>query len=281
MTGRTDGRVAVVTGGALGIGGATARRLAAEGARVLIADVEEAAAEDNARRIRAAGGTAEVSVVDVAEAADAERMVRDAVDRWGRLDILVQNAFSPTPEHPIHGAADEVADDGWEWGMRVLAKALYLGARFAVPEMRQAGGGSIVNIASVHGLLQAPRSLVYEAGKSAVIGMTRQMACDYGPDGIRVNAVCPGLIVTERGQTRWTDDAPGLAFRAEQYPVRRTGVPDDVAGAIAFLCSDDASFITGHALVVDGGLTIQLQENLGIRLAQYAQEHPELDLTKG
>ena len=131
---------------------------------------------------------------------------------------------------------------------------------------------------SVHGLLAAPRSLVYETLKAAVIGLTRQMAVDYGPDGIRVNAVCPGMIQTERMQRRWRANPETLPFYDQQYPVRRTGTPLDIANAIVFLCSDEASFITGHALVVDGGLTIQLQENIGVHLGQWIQQHPDTTL---
>jgi NAD(P)-dependent dehydrogenase (short-subunit alcohol dehydrogenase family) len=131
----------------------------------------------------------------------------------------------------------------------------------------------------VHGMLMAPDSLVYEAGKSAVIGVTRQMACQFGPANIRVNAICPGHIVTERIQARmWDQNPEGLKFFEQQYPLRRTGKPVDIANAIVFLCSEEASFVTGHALVVDGGLSIQLQENLGVHLAHYVQEHPDLKL---
>jgi meso-butanediol dehydrogenase / (S,S)-butanediol dehydrogenase / diacetyl reductase len=105
--------------------------------------------------------------------------------------------------------------------------------------------------------------------------MTRQMACDFGPRGIRVNAICPGHIVTERMAARWGDNQSGLRFFEQQYPVRRTGRPVDIANAVVFLCSEEASFITGHALVVDGGLTIQLQENIGVHLAHYIQDHPD------
>ena len=120
----------------------------------------------------------------------------------------------------------------------------------------------------------AGRALVY-----AVIGVSRQMACDFGPVGIRVNAVCPGHIVTERMQERmWADNPTGLAFTAKQYPLRRTGTPDDIAAAVAFLASEDAAFITGHALIVDGGLTIQLQEDLAIRMAHWLREHPDTQL---
>jgi NAD(P)-dependent dehydrogenase (short-subunit alcohol dehydrogenase family) len=127
----------------------------------------------------------------------------------------------------------------------------------------------------VHGLLQAPGRLVYEVGKTAVIGLTRQLATEYGPDGIRVNAICPGHILTERLQARWEGNPDGLRFFERQYPLRRCGTPLDVANAIAFLCSDQAAFITGHALVVDGGLTVQLQEDLGVALGRYIQAHPD------
>jgi NAD(P)-dependent dehydrogenase (short-subunit alcohol dehydrogenase family) len=117
--------------------------------------------------------------------------------------------------------------------------------------------------------------LVYEAAKAGVVGLTRQMATEYGPDGIRVNAIAPGHIVSEGLAKMWEDNPDGLAFYADQYPVRRTGTPDDIANGIAFLCSDEASFITGHTLAIDGGLTVQLQETFGLRQAVYAREHPD------
>ncbi|MCH7906677.1 MAG: SDR family oxidoreductase [Chloroflexi bacterium] len=274
LNGRFAGQVAIVTGGALGIGGATARRLAGEGASVLIADFNDEAAAANVSRITEAGGAALGVHTDISKHDDIRQMVEAAVDEWGRLDILVQNAFpTDTRDAPWWGSAVSVPEDGWDMGMSMLTKALYLGAKYAVPEMEKTGGGSIVNLASVHGLLMAPNSLVYEAGKSAVIGMTRQMAIDFGPLGVRVNAICPGHIVTEGLGRMWEDNAEGLKFFAQQYPVRRTGKPDDIAAAIAFLCSDEASFITGHPLVVDGGLTIQLQEDLGVALAKYARDN--------
>lgn len=275
---RLADQVAIVTGGAQGIGGATARRLAEEGARVLIADIDGATAEKNAETIRNAGGTAAVFVADVGKHDDIRRMVDEAVRLWGKLNILVNNAYSPSGAD-TNGSALDVSEDAWDRGLAVLMKSVFLGTKHAVPVIARSGGGSIVNISSVHGLLMAPRALVYEAGKSAVIGMTRQMALDFGPLGIRVNAICPGHIVTERmRENMWADNPTGYKFFEEQYPVRRCGRPVDIANAIVFLCSDEASFITGHALAVDGGLTIQLQENLGVHLAQYMQEHPETKL---
>ena len=250
---RLAGQVAIVTGGAQGIGGATARRLAGEGARVLIADIDRATAERNAEAIRAAGGTVAVIEADVGRHEDVRAMVEEALRRWGRLTILVNNAYIPL-SHEADGSAVTVSEAAWDRGMAVLLKSVFLAAKYAVPALERAGGGSIVNVSSVHGLLMAPGALVYEAGKSAVLGVTRQMAIDFGPLGIRVNAVCPGHIVTERMQAaRWERNPSGLGFFEQQYPLRRCGRPVDVANAVVFLCSEEASFITGHALVVDGG----------------------------
>jgi NAD(P)-dependent dehydrogenase (short-subunit alcohol dehydrogenase family) len=275
---RLTGQVAIVTGGAQGIGGACARRLAEEGASVLIADVDADTAERNAATIRSAGGTAATIVADVGKHADIRAMVDAAVTRWGKLNLLVNNAYN-TMAGGDGGSAVDVTEEAWDAGLAVLMKSVYLGAKYAVPVMQKSGGGSIVNMSSVHGLLQAPRSLIYEAGKAAVIAMTRQMAIDFGPVGIRVNAICPGHIVTERVQAAYWDKNPdGLRFFAEQYPVRRTGRPIDIANAVAFLCSDEASFITGQALAVDGGLSIQLQENLGVSQAHFARNNPDIRL---
>ncbi len=272
-----SGHVAIVTGGAGGIGGATARRLAADGAKVLIADINEVAAQENAARITEAGGEAEVMVADMGTSTDIVAMIEDAVERWERLDILVNNAYSPTAAHDTD--IPDTTEEAWDSGLAVMAKALFLATKHAIPHMERNGGGNIVNISSVHGLLQSPGFLVYEASKSAVIGMTRQMAAELGPRGIRVNAICPGHIVTENiHKHMWQENPSGYAFFEEQYPLRRCGKTEEIASAIAFLCSSEASFITGHALVVDGGLSLQLQENLGVRLAHYIQENPETEL---
>ena len=267
---RLADRVAIVTGGAWGIGGATARLLAEEGARVLVVDVDAAGAVRNAERIQAAGGTAEAIECDVGTEAGVRAMVERAVNQLGRLDMVINNAYAFRPRSD----AISTAEDEWDRSFDLGLKAMFRAAKFAVPHMREAGGGVMINMSSVHGLLNAPGSLVYETLKAGVIGLTRQLAVEYGPDGIRVNAICPGHIVTERMEERWRDHQDVFRFFAEQYPLRRTGTPVDIANAIVFLCSDDASFITGQALVVDGGLSIQLQEDLGVRLARYAQEHP-------
>ena len=272
-TGRLADRVAIVTGGAMGIGGATARRLAEEGARVLVVDVDEEAARRNVGTIRSAGGTAEAFQTDVGSESGVQAMVERAVGHWSRLDIVVNNAYPVGSIGRVESA--NVPEDAWDRGFDVGLKAMFRAARFAVPHLRQAGGGSIVNMSSVHGMLAEPGQLVYETLKAGVISLTRQLAVEYGPAGIRVNAICPGHIVTERMAERWREHPETLRFFAEQYPLRRTGVPNDIANAVVFLCSDEASFITGQALVVDGGLSIQLQEEFGVRLARYAQQHAD------
>lgn len=277
--GRFDGQVAVVTGGALGIGGATSRLLAKDGAKVMIADIDDAAAKVNVVRIRKAGGVAEAVHADVGVAVDNEMMVEAAVSKWKRLDILVQNAFGvATMGSSFQGSADTVSEEAWDRGINVLQKAIFLGAKYAVPHMKKRKGGNIINIASVHSLRQTGGWLIYEAGKAAVIGMTAQMAVEYGPAGIRVNAICPGHIVTEGLARFWAAYPGGLEFFARNYPLRKTGVPDDIANAIAFLCSKEAGFITGHALVVDGGMTIQMPENLAMQVAEDLRKRPSLKM---
>ncbi|MDP6060520.1 MAG: SDR family oxidoreductase [Pirellulaceae bacterium] len=277
--GRFEGQIAIITGGALGIGGATARKLASEGASVFIADIDDTAAATNVNTIQQAGGTAVASHVDVSQSADIARMVNEAVDQYGRLDILVQNAFAVMAgESQIHGSALTVEEESWDYGIDILLKALYLGPKNAIPHMCASGGGNIINLASVHSFLQEPGMLVYEAAKAGVVGMTRQMATEFGPDGIRVNAIAPGHIVGEGLAKMWEANPSGLEFFANQYPVRRTGVPDDIANGIAFLCSDEASFITGHTLAIDGGLTVQLQEKFGARQGRYIQENPNTEI---
>jgi len=192
---------------------------------------------------------------------------------WGRLDIVVNNAYAGLGGRRVDATA--LGEEEWDRGLNLGLKAMFRAARFAVPHLRQAGGGAIVNLSSVHGLLAEPGQLVYETMKAGVIGLTRQLAVEYGPDGIRVNAVCPGHIVTERIAQQWREHPETLRYFSEQYPLRRTGNPVDIANTIAFLCSDEASFITGQALVVDGGLSIQLQEHLSVRLARYAQQQAD------
>lgn len=264
-----SGKVTIVTGGALGIGGGIARKFSEKGSKIVIADIDKDSAIKNSKKIIAMGGECEFVKTDVSKSSDIKNMIDFTLDKFGRIDNLIQNAFSTANNSSFGGSALEVDEKDWDQGIAMLQKAIYLGAKYAGNELIK-NNGNIINISSVHGLLMSKGALIYEAGKSAVIGMTKQMACDFGPLGVRVNAICPGHIVTEKMDVRWKEIPSGLKFFEEQYPVRRTGVPEDIANGVAFLCSDEASFITGHSLVIDGGLSIQLQEDFGVDQAKYA-----------
>lgn len=262
-------KVTIVTGGALGIGGGIARKFSEKGSKIVIADIDVDSAIKNSKKIIAMGGECEVIKTDVSKSNDIRNMIDYTLNKFGRIDNLIQNAFSTADNSSFGGSALEVDEENWDQGIAMLQKAIYLGAKYAGEELIK-NNGNIINISSVHGLLMSKGALIYEAGKSAVIGMTKQMACDFGPMGVRVNAICPGHIVTEKMEVRWKERPSGLKFFEEQYPVRRTGVPEDIANGVAFLCSNEASFITGHSLVIDGGLSIQLQEDFGVDQAKYA-----------
>ena len=270
-------RVAIVTGGAQGVGGGISRILARAGAKVLIADIDIDMARNTEELISKNSGIAKSLKIDVTSYEDLKNMVEVANDHWGRLDILINNAYAAADGQ--QGGALEVTEERWESDIRALVTSVYAGSKYAIPLMQKTGGGSIVNISSVHGFLVAKKALTYETGKAAVIAMTKQMAVDYGSSGIRVNAICPGHIVTERiMETVWKNNPSGLKFFEDQYPVGRTGVPEDIGNAATFLCSDEASFITGHALPVDGGLTIQLQENFGVQQVHYYMDNADTEM---
>jgi NAD(P)-dependent dehydrogenase (short-subunit alcohol dehydrogenase family) len=257
MTDRLSGKVAIVTGAAQGIGKGTARIFAREGARVTIADVNVDAGEAAADEIRQEGGDCTFVRTDVAQEQDLRQVVRQAVERHGRLDILMNNAYRNSA-----GSVVELEPDDWDRSLSVMLRAVYLGCKLAIPEMLCNGGGSIINIASVHGLAAAPRMAVYDAAKAGVINLTRQIAIDFGPQGVRCNAICPGWIITESVQRAIQRNPELLQQGALAYPLRRAGTPSDIGHAALFLASDESSFVSGHALVVDGGLTAQLQDSL-------------------
>ena len=241
------GKIAIVTGAASGIGRATAAMMAREGARVVAADIDESGVEHTVGDITAAGGQATACVSDVGNRDQVERMVQCAVDTYNGLHILHNNAYWQ--------AMDSVCDldeAGWDRTQDVCLKSVYLGCKYAIPAMRASGGGAIVNTASVHSVVSFRRYAAYDAAKGGIITLTRSVALDYGPE-IRANAVVPGAILT--GAWDGAAEADRIPY-VERCPMKRIGVPDDIATAVVFLASDAASFITGASLVVDGGLTI-------------------------
>lgn len=249
--GSADGRRAIVTGAASGIGRAIAERLAAEGARVILADVDATRGEAAAAAIRDAGGDARFIRCDVTAADDCRATVETAVRELGGLDILCNNAG-------LIRRADVVdtTEDEWARVMAVNVTSVFLMSRHAVPVMAAGGGGAIVNTGSGWGLKGGPRAAAYCASKGAVVNLTRAMAIDHGPQGIRVNCVCPGDTDTAmlREEARQLGE-PEAAFLAEAAarPLARVGTPDDIARAVLFLATDASGWVTGTSLVVDGG----------------------------
>jgi NAD(P)-dependent dehydrogenase (short-subunit alcohol dehydrogenase family) len=251
MSGRLDGRVAVITGGASGMGRATVERFLAEGARVVVADINAEHATSTIDELAADYGD-HVGFIrtDVAEEDAVAAVVAAAVDRFGRLDIVFNNAG-------IGGAFGPITDvdvDDWDYTFAVLCRSVFLGIKHGARAMKAAGhGGSIISTASVAGLSGGSGPHAYSAAKAAVINLTRAAAIELAADAIRVNAICPGAILTPLvGRI----DAPGIAERldgVQPWPSHGTGA--DIAATALFLASDDARFVTGEAIVVDGGLT--------------------------
>jgi NAD(P)-dependent dehydrogenase (short-subunit alcohol dehydrogenase family) len=253
--GRVEGKVAVVTGAASGIGRATARALAAEGARVGIADVDEAGGERVAAGIREAGGDAFFRRTDVRSMADLEAVVAEAAGRQGRLDVLVNNAAVS-----VAGSAGEMSEEDWARVVDVNLTGVWRGMRVAIPRMLAQGGGSIVNLSSVQARVGFLGWAGYAASKGGIDALTRQAAVEYASRGIRVNAIVPGTIATkmnERIMAESPDPDAVMANWVAMHPMGRVGQPEEVAAAIVFLACDDAAFVTGELLRVDGGLVVK------------------------
>ncbi|MGD9600382.1 MAG: SDR family oxidoreductase [Gammaproteobacteria bacterium] len=245
-----DGKVALVTGGASGIGRATACLLAQAGARVMVADVNLQGCEETVDMIATAGGQAAARRVDVADEQDVAQLVADCAARFGRLDLAFNNAgisgpFMRTAEYPT---------EDWQRVLAVNLTGVWLCMKYEIRQMLTHGGGAIVNTASAAGLMGMRAAPAYVAAKHGVVGLTRCAALDYARSKVRINAVCPGGV-----RTGMTEDAdarhPGwLDGIAKQEPMGRIAEPDEIARAVVWLLSDEASFVTGHAMAVDGGL---------------------------
>jgi NAD(P)-dependent dehydrogenase (short-subunit alcohol dehydrogenase family) len=250
--GALKGKVAIITGAATGIGRASALLFAQAGAGVALADLREPELARTVADVRAAGGHAESITADLSRPEDCAAVVAGAVRAFGRLDVLLNNAGVGTMV--VGGTVETIGLEHWDLAQDVNVRAMYLVSRAAVPLMRRTGGGVIVNISSVsafRGSVERP-SHAYAASKGAVLALTRAMAASYGRDGIRVNAICPGTI-----RTRLTADIVGRVEQASKeghgIPLGRVGEPEDIARCALFLASDDASFVSGAHLVVDGG----------------------------
>ena len=250
---RLGGRTAIITGGAAGIGRATAELFAEEGARVVVADLDEASGNEAVSVIKGKGGEAIFVATDVSRENDAQRLCEEALRAFGRVDILVNNAAA----FVLKGLEASIED--WRRSLDVNVVGTALVSRFAVEAMKRSGSGAIVNLGSISSFVAQPQFVTYSATKAALVQMTRNMALDLAPFGIRVNCVCPGTILTRASQDHMERVGMSLEeFVAEEGPkhlLGRVGKPREVAYAILFLASDEASFITGTHLMVDGGYT--------------------------
>ncbi|HEY0015198.1 MAG TPA: glucose 1-dehydrogenase [Longimicrobium sp.] len=252
MSGEFAGRVAVVTGGGSGIGREAAFVLARRGARVMVTDRDETSAAETAAEIVAAGGEAASMRVDVSVAEEPRAMVEATVARFGRLDFAVNSAG-------VGGVRARTADyprDTWETVLAVNLTGVWLCMKHQIPAMLAGGGGSIVNVASVAGVLGFPHYAAYSASKHGVIGLTRSAALEYARKGLRVNAVCPAFTRTPMVDALVGGSAEMEQKLVEGMPGGRLGTPAEIAESIAYLCSDAAAFTNGHSLVLDGGLSI-------------------------
>jgi NAD(P)-dependent dehydrogenase (short-subunit alcohol dehydrogenase family) len=244
------GKVALVTGGASGIGRAAARLFAARGASVLVADLDADGGEATVASIEAAGGTASFLRTDVGDAAQIQAMVDATIDRYGRLDAALNNAgMSGT----YAALGDQTLAD-WERTLAVNLTSVFVSMQAEIPHLLEAGGGTIVNTASAAGLMGFANLPAYVASKHGVIGLTKSVALEFAKQGIRVNAICPGSIRTGMLEGFTGGDEQALEGMGRMQPIGRLGTPEEVAEAAVWLCSDASSFVTGHAMAVDGGV---------------------------
>tara|TARA_B100001013_G_scaffold323246_1_gene234128 strand:+ start:59 stop:811 length:753 start_codon:yes stop_codon:yes gene_type:complete len=249
---RLEGKVALISGGARGQGAVEAKLFAREGAKVVFGDILDESGKQVEAEIHEAGGEAAYVHLDVTREDDWRTAVNTAIDRYGKLDILVNNAGIL-----IRKGIEDTTEEDWDRIMGVNAKGAFLGTKHSIPAMRQAGGGSIVNISSTAGLVASPSgSASYTASKGAVRLLTKSTAIQYAKEGIRCNSIHPGPIDTDMIQETLTDSAK-LEERMQRLPMGRVGTADEIAYGVLYLASEEASFVTGSELVIDGGTTAQ------------------------
>jgi 3-oxoacyl-[acyl-carrier protein] reductase len=241
-------KTVAVTGAGSGMGRATAELFAERGASVVVVDVDGDAAEETAARIQAAGGEATATVADVSDADDVEAFVEETVETYGSIDVLHNNAGIPQQSTPV----EDVAETTWDQIQDVNLKSAFLGAKYAVPHMKEQGEGVVLNTASTAGIRPRTGLSAYAASKGGMITLTKQLAHELAEDGIRVNAICPVATDTEMLPEFAAGDL-SVEGMADTIPMGRLAEPDDIASAAAFLASDEAEMITGTALEVDGG----------------------------
>jgi NAD(P)-dependent dehydrogenase (short-subunit alcohol dehydrogenase family) len=252
QNGSYAGKVAFVTGAGSGIGRATALAFAREGASVVVADASEQGNRETARMIEELGGRALAVACDVTRTEDVKAALNRTVETFGRLDVTFNNAGIEQEE----AATGEIAEEVWDRVVDIDLRGVFLCMKHEIPLMLEQGGGAIVNTSSGAGVKGFPRGAAYVAAKHGVIGLTRAAALDYAQANIRVNAVCPGIIDTQM-MDRVTGDTPeGRQRVISQEPIGRMGRPEEIAAAVLWLCSEAASFVVGHAMVVDGGQTV-------------------------
>jgi NAD(P)-dependent dehydrogenase (short-subunit alcohol dehydrogenase family) len=254
MPGILDGKVALVTGGASGIGRATALTFAREGAKLVIADMNEDGGQQTVHMITENGGEATFVQVDVTSATQIEAMINKTVETYGRLDCAFNNAGISSGGQRAFTA--DYPEERWHQVIAINLTGVWLCLKYEIPQMLQQGGGAIVNTASVAGLVGLPYASAYVASKHGVVGLTRTAALEYAKQGIRVNCVCPGYIetpMTEQGR----NDPERMAHMLASEPIGRIGKPEEIAETVVWLCSDAASFVTGHTMTVDGGMVAQ------------------------
>jgi len=241
--GKLDGKVALITGAGSGIGRATATLFAKEGAEVVVVDCAEGQGRETVKMIKDAGGDAVFVSADVSKSSDVQKMIDAAVDTYGRLDILFNNAGIQGPMGPLA----DIPEDGWDSVMNVNLKGAFLGSKYAIPVMLRQGGGAIINTSSCQGIGTVPNMAPYSVSKAGIIHLTKTTALDYAAQNIRANCICPGTIQTPMS-------APYIqALRTQAFLQGRVGQPEEIAHVALFLASDDSSYVTAQAIAVDGG----------------------------